>query len=61
MRSQYIKDNPKIKFYRNYKTFDKKSFHTEKGKRFNLLKILTYISSSFQSLCTHLLRKNPKI
>ena len=29
MRSQYIQGNPKIKFYRDYKSFNFESFHNE--------------------------------
>ena len=43
MRSQYIQGNPKIKFYRDYKTFNFESFNNELNE---LLKNEKYISYS---------------
>ena len=43
MRSQYIQGNPKIKFYRDYKSFNFESFHNELNE---LLKSEKYINYS---------------
>ena len=59
MKSQYVQNNPKIKFYRDYKSFNFESINNEVNKLPKSEKYINY--SLFQNIFLHVLNAHESV